>query len=243
MLHDIRTIIWKEFKDIYHLTNTFEFKLKTLFFLILFGIAFPFWKGEEILYSDSISIIWLGMILISNIQLSIGSFVSERENYSFETLLASRLPDKAIIWGKLLSYTIFSYIYIILFTLLNVSTLIIIIKAQVSNINYSTFPAKNLYFILLTCFLGALFSSAVGMFLSLKAKNWDQAQNNIRTGYVFIIISLVIVYNIIKSLNGYIADVQNSCTFIKFMTSFYIIAILFVLLLIFRKFKRPNLII
>lgn len=103
MIEDIRTVMWKEYKG---LLWTGSSRKKTLLVLlapiVLCGIVLPIqlrgtWLSSA--WSLGIAFIVPLMLLTSTIA---GSFAGERERHTLETLLASRLPDRAILLGKLL---------------------------------------------------------------------------------------------------------------------------------------------
>jgi len=110
MRNDILTIMWKESKSLLRYGSS---RWKGLAILLtpmaLFGIIFPIQFREEWLtsgWSVVVSFITPLLLIASTIA---ESFAGERERHTLETLLASRLPDRAILFGKMLMSVLFGW--------------------------------------------------------------------------------------------------------------------------------------
>ena len=103
MLNDIKTVMWKERKGLLRTGGSRKKALLVLLApILLCGIVLPIqlrgtWLSSA--WSLGIAFIVPLMLLTSTIA---ESFAGERERHTLETLLASRLPDRAILLGKLL---------------------------------------------------------------------------------------------------------------------------------------------
>lgn len=110
MREDILTVMWKESKSLLRYSSSRWKGVVTLLTPIaLFGIIFPIQFREEWLtsgFSLVVSVITPLMLIASTIA---ESFAGERERHTLETLLASRLPDRAILFGKLLMSIFFGW--------------------------------------------------------------------------------------------------------------------------------------
>lgn len=102
MITDIKTIMWKDSKGLLRRgDNRARTLLTVLTPVVLFGIVFPIQFREEWLtsgWSVLIAVITPFMLVAMAIP---ESFAGERERHTLETLFASRLPDRAILFGKL----------------------------------------------------------------------------------------------------------------------------------------------
>jgi len=110
MTNDIMTVIWKERKGLlrFH-SNRWKSLLTLLMPIALFGIIFPIQFREEWLssyWSVAVSLVTPILLIASTIA---ESFAGERERHTLETLLASRLPDQAILLGKLFTSMLFGW--------------------------------------------------------------------------------------------------------------------------------------
>ena len=110
MTEDILTVIWKENKGLLRYSSSRWKAIATLLTPIaVFGIIFPIQFRNEWLtsgWSIAVSAITPLLLIASTIS---ESFAGERERHTLETLLASRLPDRAILFGKLLTSILFGW--------------------------------------------------------------------------------------------------------------------------------------
>jgi ABC-2 type transport system permease protein len=101
MLGDIWTVMWKERKGLLRIRGSRTRALLTLLVpVLMIAMVAPLQLGRE--WVDGA---WslVGAFLIPMILIGITipeSFAGERERHTLETLLASRLPDRAILFGK-----------------------------------------------------------------------------------------------------------------------------------------------
>jgi ABC-2 type transport system permease protein len=102
MTQDILTVMWKERKGLFRLQGS---RTRTLLGLLvavaMIAIGMPIQMGRDwvedawsLLVSIVIPMMLIGIMIPE-------SFAGERERHTLETLLASRLPDRAILFGKL----------------------------------------------------------------------------------------------------------------------------------------------
>jgi ABC-2 type transport system permease protein len=75
--------------------------LGLVIFVAVFGILLPLQSGRGWVESPTGLAVWawVPFLLVSSVVAD--SFAGERERHTLETLLASRLPDRAILFGKL----------------------------------------------------------------------------------------------------------------------------------------------
>jgi ABC-2 type transport system permease protein len=101
MFDDLKTVMWKERKGLFRVRGSRARALLTILVpVVMIAVVMPLQLGEEWLDAA-----WslVGSILIPFILVGIvipESFAGERERHTLETLLASRLPDRAILFGK-----------------------------------------------------------------------------------------------------------------------------------------------
>jgi ABC-2 type transport system permease protein len=124
MIRDVLTVMWKERRGFFAAQGG---RWRTLFSLIsplFLAVYLPWDAGTRWLTGyPSLVLCSLVSILFTGITIP-DSFAGERERHTLATLLASRLPDRAILLGKLFN--------IILYTVLTV-LLALLIGAGVAN--------------------------------------------------------------------------------------------------------------
>lgn len=103
MSYDILTVIWKEQKGLLRLHGNLARTLLGMgMAMLMIGVVLPIQEGRDWLAQAwSLIVAFTIPVLVVGITVP-ESFAGERERHTLETLLASRLPDSAILFGKLL---------------------------------------------------------------------------------------------------------------------------------------------
>jgi ABC-2 type transport system permease protein len=102
MIGDISTIIWKEWKEVLlQRGSTRGGIFGILIILGLLGVFMPLQSGPEWLNNPLLVLIWSWLPIFLAINIVADAFAGERERHTLETLLASRLSDRAILLGKI----------------------------------------------------------------------------------------------------------------------------------------------
>ena len=110
MIEDILTILWKESKGFLRY-NTKRWRALAVLLtpIAIFGIIFPIQFRQEWLtsyWSLAVAVVTPLMLIATTIA---ESFAGERERHTLGTLLASRLPDRAILLGKMVASLLFGW--------------------------------------------------------------------------------------------------------------------------------------
>jgi ABC-2 type transport system permease protein len=122
MRQDILTVIWKERKGLFRYRGSRTRFLLVLLSPLLLATVFPLQAGADwgdgplpVLLSAVVPIVLMGITIPD-------SFAGERERHTLDTLLASRLPDRAILIGKLAVSIAFAWGITLLFLLVGLVT-------------------------------------------------------------------------------------------------------------------------
>jgi len=110
MMQDVLTVMWKEVRGLSHVRGGRSRFLLTMLSPVLLAVVLPLQSGQvwaeelmpSLLVSFAIPIILVGITIPD-------SFAGERERHTLGTLLASRLPDRAILFGKMLTSVVFAF--------------------------------------------------------------------------------------------------------------------------------------
>src|SRR6476660_5544398 len=98
---DFATVLWKEWKEILLERAAGGSGLRPLIMVGLIGIFLPLRLGP-LRYFAPQSVLGLIVVSLAGILAVVpDAFAGERERHTLETLLASRLPDRSILLGKL----------------------------------------------------------------------------------------------------------------------------------------------
>lgn len=104
MIADIWTIVWKECKELIQAQGSRRGGLLRLLIMVgVFGIFLPVQTGREWVTSPMVLVYWAWVPLFLVVGVVADAFAGERERHTLETLLASRLPNWSILFGKVLA--------------------------------------------------------------------------------------------------------------------------------------------
>lgn len=100
-MSDLWTMIWKEWKDVLFQGGGWKALIRPLFMLAVAGVYVPLQMGPvwlSLAPNAFFVLLWVPFFLIMSLMGD--AFAGERERHTLETLLASRMPDRAILLGK-----------------------------------------------------------------------------------------------------------------------------------------------
>jgi len=191
MLTDILTVALKEIKELPYLrrdksrTNMFTL----LIFVGVFGIFLPLQTGEEWVTSPLALLFsgWLPFMLVGTTM--VDAFAGERERHTLETLLASRLSDRAILFGKILAGVIYGLAMTLMCVLLGLVT----VNVAFGGDGLLFFPLAIGLGILAVVLLISTLASGLGVLVSLRAGSVRQAQQTFTIAYFVLFIPLMVI--------------------------------------------------
>lgn len=190
MLQDIWTMTRKELQELLEATSGMSGALRLLIWIGVIGIALPIQMGSSWIDSPSMlfSWTWFPMFIVSSVIAS--AFAGERERHTLETLLASRLSDQAILYGKIAACIIYGWGISLASMLLGLITYNIAFWQG----SLTLYPALYFWGGILLSLLSALLVSGAGVLVSLRAKTTRQAQQIV--SLVMLLVFLVPTYGI-----------------------------------------------
>ena len=211
MIYDILIVVQKELKELLfqrgqERSNT----IRILIFVVIFGILLPLQNGIRAITSSTGLIFWawIPYILISGI--TADSFAGERERHTLETLLASRLSDRAILFGKLGAVVGYGWGLTILTILVSLVT-INLVYWQGKLLLYS---ASLFGLILLISLLVAVFTAGLGILVSMNAPSTRAAQQTMSILVFVLMIPLFLIsllpQRLLVQVNGLVSGVSPS---------------------------------
>ena len=181
MFTDILTVLWKEFKVQFRGKTKKSSFIRQLVAPIILAGVFPItWGPEWVNDFPPLLISALTPALIAGIMIS-DSFAGERERHTRDTLLASRLPDRAILFGKMLLPVLTGWGAALAFNLLSL-IVVNLFHADGSFLFYSPTIGGAILFL---SFLSATLMTAGGVITSLSASSAQEAAQKLMT-YILI---------------------------------------------------------
>lgn len=172
MLLDLYTMVWKEWKEMFLARGGARSGLFSLLILLaLLGIFMPLQSGREWLTTPLLVLIWTWMPVFLALGMVTDAIAGERERHTLETLLASRLPDRVIVLGKIAAAVLYALGVMLSSLLLGALTVNLAFAEQ----GWRFYSASVFLAGLVFCLLAALLISALGVLISLTSKTARQA--------------------------------------------------------------------
>ena len=186
MTREIMVVMRKELKEIgSEGSGGRRGRLTPLVGVAVAGILFPLNFGTRYVQTDVMIIMGLMLPVLFVLPIVADTFAGERERHTLETLLATRLPDRAILFGKLGAIVAYAFV---------LTTLSLAIG--LTSVNIANADARPLLIgpsllagVLLESILAATLMGAVGLLISLGATTVRQAQQ--RASIVLIVPMLI----------------------------------------------------
>lgn len=209
MMADILTVAGKELREIFTAGDSRgRGRFGLVILVLVFGIVFPLQSGRDWVESPVNIMVWgwMPFLWVSGIVADL--FAGERERHTLEALLATRLSDQAILFGKLLAAMTYG------FTL----TWVIMVASLVT-INIG-FGGGGLLFYSRDITLGALvfstlisgLSACIGVLVSLRAGSVRQAQQMMSAGMLVLFLPFMLIQFIprtwLESMRNILKNVQ-----------------------------------
>ncbi|MFN7945785.1 MAG: ABC transporter permease subunit [Blastocatellia bacterium] len=174
MIADLRTMMWKEWKELLLQHGSLRSGLIPMVIIPLgmMGVLLPWQMGRAWVESPLTLALWAWLPLMLATSMIADSFAGERERHTLETLLASRLPDRAILFGKIGAVVAYGWGLTLLSVLLGLIT-INLTEDRSELLLYSRGVAVG---IVVLSLLGSGLAAGAGVLVSLRAATVRQAQ-------------------------------------------------------------------
>ncbi len=184
MIRDIATVVWKELKELMWPGGTLRSgRLSLVVLLVVFGIFLPYQSGRDWVETPSTLFYWAWLPLMLVAGAVADSFAGERERHTLETLLASRLPDRAVLIGKLAASV--GYGWGLVMVMLALSLITVNLSAGAGGpilFSWHLVVASPVL-----AMLGAALAGSVGVLVSLRAPTVRQAAQTLNVAIMLLI--------------------------------------------------------
>ena len=190
MIADILNVAGKELREILTFGDARgRSKFSLLVLILIFGIFFPLQNGRDWVDSPTSIMIWgwMPFIWVSGVVADL--FAGERERHTLESLLATRLSDQSILFGKLLAALTYGFL---------LTWVIMLVSLLTVNIGYGR---SGLLFYPFEITVGALvfsilisgLSASIGVLVSLRAGSVRQAQQMMSVGMLVLFLPFMLI--------------------------------------------------
>ena len=176
MMKDILTIVWKEWKEFIRQRGTLRGTVMVMVVpALILGVLFPSQTGRLWMESPLQLASWIWVPLFMVATMIADSFAGERERHTLETLLASRLEDDTILYGKIIAAMCFALALTYFIVILGILTVNVTQwDGEPILLSLKMFGAGIVFSILV-----AWFAASAGVLVSLRAATVRQAQQTL----------------------------------------------------------------
>jgi len=183
MIADARTVIWKEWRSLFRQPGSrIRLVLTVAVPVGYFGIVGPLQDGADWVNNASPWFVAIVLPLLVVVMTAPDSFAGERERKTLRTLLASRLPDSAILWAKV-AFSVFLGFGMMILTL--VLALVVVNTTDGGNGLVVIAWDRLLYMIVVSILVSAMAAGAA-VLISLRAVTVQQAQQTLAAVFFLI---------------------------------------------------------
>jgi ABC-2 type transport system permease protein len=201
MITDIQTILRKEFRELFQSRQGMFGRGGWISLAISFGllgVLIPVQAGEDYVRNPIHMIWWVWIPFLMVTYIVTDTFAGERERHTLETLLASRLHDQTILFGKIISVVLYGWGIAIIGLMIGLIT----VNITAGKGRLLMYSAEASLAILALSLLFSLLSSVIGVLISLRSSTVRQAQQV--TGLISLLPILPVV--LLDVLPGAIID-------------------------------------
>ncbi len=234
-MSDIWTMLWKELKDLLF-QGGWRSLIRPVIVIGIIGIYLPLQLGSQwvaLMPLSMLLLLWIPFFVIISF---IGDAIAgERERHTLETLLASRMPDQAILLGKIIATVLYAWGMGILSLLLGL-LLVDLLRTQG---NWMFYPLDLFVDAIVLILLASVLAASAGVLISLKVSTVRQAQQILSVG------TIVLVFGIVFILRSLPANFVSSLTYQQFLfmvMAFFAVLDAILLGLSLMSFQRSRLI-
>lgn len=194
-MSDLFTIMWKEWKDTLFQGGWKAWIRPAIFIGVLGGILpvvdKPAWMSLS--PTELVIFVWCAFFLIISI---VGdSIAGEHERHTLETLLASRMPDSAILLGKVAMVVLYGWgmMAVSLFVGVGVS------NATPGQKQFAFYPLDLLLFTLALGLLFGTLGASAGVLISLRLSTARQAQQVLSIGTLVLSVAIPVLAQVLSN--------------------------------------------
>ena len=194
IFRDIGTMIRKEWREITAAANSgvsSTVNLVAAILLLAIVGGFSAYLGPKLIASPAVSLVAMVAYVIV-LAAVVDSFPGERERHTLETLLASAIPDEAVVIGKILAGALYGWFTVLALVL----TALIGANVAAPGLMY---PLSTILAIGVLTPLVLVLVAAAGVAVVMRVPTVRAAQPRIMIGFLLLFIPLVVVTKFVPS--------------------------------------------
>jgi len=188
---DLGAVLWKELKEIPRQSSGRRGgPINILVVIGIIGVFMPLQAGVKFFNPGQLGVI-VAMPIMLILAVIADSFAGERERHTLETLLASPLSDRAILFGKIAAAVGWGW---------GISMLSLVLGLVTVNLKFGQgklllFAPATAVAVILGSLLGGIFMASAGVLVSLRASTVRQAQQTLSMSFLVLLFGAVFGIN------------------------------------------------
>jgi ABC-2 type transport system permease protein len=193
-MNDLWTMVWKEWKDFLWSGGRSDL-LRPLLNIAVLGIILPLSLGQSWIHLETAPV-WIVVFtpFMFVILIISDAIAGERERHTIETLLASRISDRAILLSKVLVTVGYNWIMTLFCLLLGD----VVVNLSLRLKPFEFYKPINLFVVVLVlCFLTTLLAASGGVIISLKSVTVRQASQTMLLGLIILGLAITTVVKLL----------------------------------------------
>ena len=183
MTADVGTIVWKEWKELFAGRGRRSTLLTTILPLAFVAIVLPVQFGPAWVSSGVMLATWAWLPLFLTVSVIADSFAGERERHTLETLLASRLSDRDILFGKIAAAVMYAWGL----TLMMLVVALVTVNVVHGNGTLLLYSPAFAFAGVGVSLLAAVLAAGAGVLVSLRSPTARQAQQTVSVGVMLLL--------------------------------------------------------
>lgn len=172
MMREIGVVMRKELREIGVEGGGRRGRLTPVVGLAVTGIFFPLNFGVSFVETPAMMVMGLLVPILFVLPIVADSFAGERERHTLETLLATRLPDQAILFGKLSAIVAYAFVL----TVIALAIGLVSVNVAHPEARPLLVPPARFLAVLVESILVGTLMTGIGLLISLGAATVRQAQ-------------------------------------------------------------------
>lgn len=207
-MNDFWTMVWKETRDSVFSSRRSELIIPLMVISIM-GVVIPWQFGQRWISLSPAMVIIVCYIPFFLTTSYIGDAVAgERERHTLETLLASRISDGAVLWGKITVTVAYTWGLTLIGLLLG----LVVPNLLPGRAGWEFYHPIGIFVeMLVLSLLASLLSASAGVLISLRAATVRQAQQTMAVGTLILLAAIVLI---LKSVPSGVLERLNESQFL-----------------------------
>jgi ABC-2 type transport system permease protein len=183
-MSDVQAVVWKEWREILRMSGSKRSAvMRHIFSVGIIGIIWPWQFGTPFVHNGLAVVLAAVTAMLYVAGASPDAIAGERERHTLETLLASRLPDRAILLGKIIAMIQFGCATALVMLIIGLIT-VNVVHGEGELLMLT--PTQLVTAAVFTPLVAGL-TASIGIQVSLRAKTVKQAQSALSTAIIIVL--------------------------------------------------------